>query len=114
MTAYELLTNFPDTDPRLIVKKLGAFVGAPTMSDTQFPVPNELRKTLQVDPRPLNAYTKLVPEFLEYSNGLQSVPVPEKLTVTEAAAMFEIWGKDGALHSRTSFYMSYHLSLLTL
>ncbi|KLO11620.1 hypothetical protein SCHPADRAFT_876656 [Schizopora paradoxa] len=107
---FQRIQSFHLSVPRLLLEyasgkrsfKLGAFVGAPTMNDTQFPLPDELRKTIQVESRPLKAYSKLVPEFLEYSDGLQSVPIPEKLTVTEAAAMFEIWGKDGALHSRAN------------
>lgn len=84
------------------------------MSDTQFPLPNELRQALQVDSRPLNAYIKLSPEVLEYTEGLQTVPVPEKLTVAEAAAMFEVWGRDSALHSRMSYGFILYLSLLTV
>lgn len=105
---FQRIQSYHLSVPRLLLEyasgkrtfKRGAFVGTPTMSDTQFPLPNELRQALQVDSRPLNAYTKLSPEVLEYTEGLQTVPVPEKLTVAEAAAMFEVWGRDSALHSR--------------
>lgn len=38
--------------------------------------------------------------MLEYTTGIKSFPVPEKLEFGEAAAIFEMWAKDGALHSR--------------
>ena len=38
--------------------------------------------------------------MLEYTKGIEPLPVPEKLEFGEAAAIFEMWAKDGALHTR--------------
>jgi len=105
---FQRIHSYHLSVPRLLLEyasgkrafKRGAFVGAPTMNDTQFPLADELRQSLQADSRPLNAYTKLTPGYIEYAEGLQTVSVPEKLTVAEAAAIFEVWGRDSALHSR--------------
>jgi len=35
--------------------------------------------------------------------GLQKLEVPERLSVSEAAGMFEVWMKDRGLHSGESF-----------
>lgn len=79
----------------------GAFVGALSSSLTQYPVPPELKTVLDqgqlVDP-----YTKLIPDMLEYAQGLEAYPVPERMEPDEAAGVFEIWMKDRALHSGMS------------
>ena len=34
----------------------------------------------------------------EYAKGLRNMPVPERMSVEEAAALFEVWLKDRALY----------------
>lgn len=48
--------------------------------------------------------------MLEYTTGIKSFPVPEKLEFGEAAAIFEMWAKDGALHSRK--YSTFRICVL--
>lgn len=77
------------------------------MSLTQFPLPVEFHKGINPD-LVVDPYTKMRQSLLQYAQGLRSIPVPERLELNEAAAMFELWMKDGALHTRThnSFYLS--------
>ena len=76
-------------------------MGALSLGLTQYPPPAELAKALGLDAvKPLGPYTKLTPGMLEYTKGIEPLPVPEKLEFGEAAAIFEMWAKDGALHTR--------------
>lgn len=70
------------------------------MSDTQFPLPLELREALQLssDP-PASPYVKRSSDLVHYSQGLKPYAVPEKLELAEAAAIFEMWMNDKALHT---------------
>ena len=43
-------------------------------------------------------HTKISPTLVEYTKGLQSFAVPEKLSVSEAASLFEVWTKGTAMH----------------
>jgi small subunit ribosomal protein S29 len=79
----------------------GAVIGATTASDPLFKAPPELRQALGLDDQPPDPYTKMSSALKEYTAGLRSITVPDKLSVVEAAALFEVWMKDRALHSGT-------------
>ncbi|KAF5386123.1 hypothetical protein D9615_002174 [Tricholomella constricta] len=78
----------------------GAFVGAITSSDTVYKLPLELRDALGLPherfPTP---YDKRSRALVEYTTGLKALHVPEQLSVTEAASLFEVWKDDKALVS---------------
>ncbi|KAI5124226.1 hypothetical protein M0805_005076 [Coniferiporia weirii] len=103
---YEHIKSFHLSLPRLLMEyasgkktfKRGAVVGALSSSLTQYPLGPELQKELVRD-HPVDPYTKMVPGMVEYAQGLKPLRVPEKLEYDEAAALFEIWVKDRALHS---------------
>ena len=78
----------------------GAFLGALNCSDTQFGVPLELRDTLGLEyAHPTSPYEKRDSVHLEYAEGLKKIEVAERLTVKEAASLFEVWKDDMALPS---------------
>ena len=81
-----------------VTQKRGAFIGAVAPSLTHFPIPLELKRQLSPE-ESSSPYTKTLPGMIEYAKGLKSFKVPEKLEYTEASAIFELWMKDGALHS---------------
>ncbi|EKM50203.1 uncharacterized protein PHACADRAFT_264802 [Phanerochaete carnosa HHB-10118-sp] len=77
----------------------GAVVGAVSTTHTRFQTPVELREALGIPhDRPVNPYLRREPELVEYSKGLQNITVPSQFQVAEAAALFEIWAMDNALH----------------
>ncbi|CDO72071.1 hypothetical protein BN946_scf184962.g14 [Trametes cinnabarina] len=77
----------------------GAFLGALSMQDTKFRAPLELIEALGLEPLgPSNPYVPRQPELVEYANGLKNFPVPEQLTVDEAASIYDLWQKTKALH----------------
>lgn len=77
--------------------------GAISSQHVDFLLPLELREALNIPhDRPSGPYVKRSAELVEYAKGLQALPVPERLSVDEAASMFEIWMKDNALHSSMS------------
>lgn len=47
---------------------------------------------------PSNPYVPRQPELVEYAKGLRNFPVPDQLTVDEAASIFEVWQNAKALH----------------
>lgn len=70
------------------------------MSNHAFPIPLELRETLDLPhPVPNSPYFKRSRITQDYAKGLQKLEVPAQLSVNEAAGMFEVWKKDRALHS---------------
>ncbi|KAH9967455.1 mitochondrial ribosomal death-associated protein 3-domain-containing protein, partial [Russula dissimulans] len=78
----------------------GAVVGALSLSDKTYGLPQELRHALGLQPqlRP-SPYLKVSPEILTFTRGVQIVKVPEKLNVNEAASLFEVWNKNKSLHT---------------
>lgn len=56
---------------------------------------------------PVGPYTKRSPELKQYAQGLRAVPVPGKLTVTEAASLFEVWMRDLAVPGG-KFFIAFH------
>ena len=77
----------------------GAVLGALSSQNTTFRAPLELREALGLQPDgPANPYVRRQPELVEYAKGLQSLPVPEELTVDEAGSIFDVWQKVKALH----------------
>ncbi|KZT25215.1 hypothetical protein NEOLEDRAFT_1162888 [Neolentinus lepideus HHB14362 ss-1] len=81
----------------------GAVLGAVSAKTTHFKLPIELRKSLGLpDETPASRYTKMSKTALEYAQGLEALPVPEKLQMDEAASLFEAWAKDKALNPEVS------------
>ncbi|KAI8985668.1 mitochondrial ribosomal death-associated protein 3-domain-containing protein [Trametes punicea] len=77
----------------------GAVLGALSMQNTTFRVPLELTEALGlVPPGPSNPYVPREPELVEYAKGLRNFPVPEQLTVDEAASIFDVWEQAKVLH----------------
>ncbi|KAG6856490.1 hypothetical protein H0H87_003958 [Tephrocybe sp. NHM501043] len=78
----------------------GAFVGAITSSETIYKLPMELKDALELkDEHFVTPYDKRSRTLVEYTQGLQPLHVPDQLSVTEAASLFEVWNNDKALVS---------------
>ncbi|KAI0736464.1 mitochondrial ribosomal death-associated protein 3-domain-containing protein [Fomitopsis betulina] len=78
----------------------GAVIGAEGTQNTTFRMPVELHEALGLPRmRSTGAYTNRSPEIEEFVRGIKSFPVPRRITIDEAASMFEIWMQDKALHS---------------
>ncbi|KAI0793800.1 mitochondrial ribosomal death-associated protein 3-domain-containing protein [Fomes fomentarius] len=79
--------------------KRGAFLGALSTQNTTFSAPLELVEALGLQPTvPSNPYVPRSPELVQYAKGLRNFPVPEQLTVEEAASIFDVWQSTNALH----------------
>jgi small subunit ribosomal protein S29 len=66
-----------------------------------------LREALGIDnDEPYNPFTRRSPELVGYAEGLRNILVPNQMKVAEAASLFEVWAKDGALH--TSMHLFCH------
>ncbi|KAI0741258.1 mitochondrial ribosomal death-associated protein 3-domain-containing protein [Daedaleopsis nitida] len=77
----------------------GAVLGALSTQNTTFRAPLELVEALGLEPTvPSNPYVRREPELVAYASGLRNFPVPDKLTVDEAASIFEVWQSTKALH----------------
>ncbi|EPT03056.1 hypothetical protein FOMPIDRAFT_1022642, partial [Fomitopsis schrenkii] len=78
----------------------GAVIGAEGTQNTTFRMPVELREALGLpEMRPAGPYTKRSPEIVEFARGIKNFPVPPRITIGEAASLFEVWMQDKALHS---------------
>ncbi|KZT64493.1 hypothetical protein DAEQUDRAFT_678488 [Daedalea quercina L-15889] len=78
----------------------GAVIGAEGTQDTMFKMPLELSEALGLLPnRPAGPYAKRSPEIVEFARGIQNFPVPPRISVGEAASVFEVWMQDNALHT---------------
>ena len=67
-------------------------------------MPVELREALGLpEMRPAGPYTKRSPEIVEFARGIKNFPVPPRISVDEAASLFDIWMQDKALHSGEVF-----------
>ena len=81
-------------------------MGAINSSDPMFPLPLELRDTLELDyDRPMSPYDKRSPFILEYAQGLKALPVPEKLTLEEASSLMSIWKHENVLVGGKLFHL---------
>ncbi|TDL23805.1 hypothetical protein BD410DRAFT_787085 [Rickenella mellea] len=79
----------------------GAFLGALSCQNTQFPLELELREGLQLPhDRPTSPYVRRHPALVEYAHGLKSIPISEKLSQAEATAIFEMWMAEKVFHSK--------------
>jgi small subunit ribosomal protein S29 len=98
--------------PRLLLEYLGgkktfnrgAVLGAINSSDPVYKTSLELSEALNLPTSSnVNAgpYAKRSAALQEYAKGIRSLPVPERLAVSEAASLFEVWMKDKALISET-------------
>ena len=81
----------------------GAVVGALSLSDKTYGLSQELRHALGLQPwlQP-SPYLKVAPEITTFTRGIQILKVPEKLSVNEAASLFEVWNKNKSFHTRES------------
>ncbi|KAH9933487.1 mitochondrial ribosomal death-associated protein 3-domain-containing protein [Fomitopsis serialis] len=78
----------------------GAVMGAAGTQHTAFKMPLELCEALGLPPpRPAGPYTKRSPETTEFARGLKNFPVSPRMSVSEAASLFEVWMQDKALHT---------------
>lgn len=65
-------------------------------------MPLELREALKMPhDRPVSPYLRREPELVAYSRGLKNILMPAQFKVEEAAALFELWAKDKAMHFGT-------------
>jgi small subunit ribosomal protein S29 len=105
---YQPIKSYHLSMPRLLLEYAsgkrsftrGAVFGAISTTHNSFPIPLELRETLNLShPIPNSPYFKRSAVMQAYAKGLQKLEVPPHMSVTEAAGMFEIWMKDRALHS---------------
>ncbi|KAI0642367.1 mitochondrial ribosomal death-associated protein 3-domain-containing protein [Trametes meyenii] len=77
----------------------GAVLGALSTQNTTYRTPLELVEALGLEPQaPAGPYVRREAELVEYAKGLQNFPVPDKLTVDEAASIFDVWQEAKALH----------------
>ncbi|KAI0060655.1 hypothetical protein BV25DRAFT_1954404 [Artomyces pyxidatus] len=78
----------------------GAVIGALSSSNTTFKLSTELRHALGLQPwlHP-DPYLKIAPEIAAFTKGIKTWMVPDRLTVDEAASLFEVWSKDKTLHT---------------
>ncbi|EAU90026.1 mitochondrial carrier protein [Coprinopsis cinerea okayama7 len=106
---FSAIKSFHLSMPRLILEfasgkrsfAKGAFIGALTASDTTFTIPLELRDALSLGyAHPPSPYDKRSKELLGYTQGLKTIEVPERFSVSEASSLFEMWKDDMALTSR--------------
>ena len=72
------------------------------MQNTTYRAPLELVEALGLTPaEPSNPYVPREAELVEYAKGLRNFPVPEQLTIDEAASVFDMWQNSKALHIST-------------
>ena len=77
-------------------------MGAITASDPLFSIPSEFLDALGLpDHRPTGSKSKTSHIIKGYTDGLRPFIVPSELSISEAAALFEVWMKDKALNSCT-------------
>jgi len=75
----------------------GAILGAFSSTNATFSAPVELQESLRLGSETASPYIKRSLEIASYAEGLTNVPVPESFTVSEAASLFDVWMKDGAI-----------------
>ncbi|PBK91850.1 hypothetical protein ARMGADRAFT_931549 [Armillaria gallica] len=76
----------------------GAVVGAITSTDTQYPLSEDLRLELDIfNDRASSPYDKQSRPLRKYASGLLPLQVPDGLTPTEAASLFDIWMSEKSL-----------------
>jgi len=92
MSLCHFLISFPLN--LLVPQKRGAVLGSISSAQTTNPIPLELRDTLNLeylDKRPISPYEKRNQILLDYAAGLKPLEVPAKLSLEEAAGIFEVW-----------------------
>ncbi|TFY69289.1 hypothetical protein EVJ58_g499 [Rhodofomes roseus] len=78
----------------------GAVIGAAGTQHTAFKMPLELCEALGLPPpRSTGPYAKRSSDIVEFARGLQNLPVSPRMSVSEAASLFEVWMQDNALHT---------------
>ena len=110
---YKPILSYHLSVPRLLLSlfsptlrplSYGAVLGAITSSDPAFPISLELKDMLDItdqanQPVVEEEYVKRSAALREYLKDVTSIEVPNQLSVTEAAGLFEIWMKQRTLTS---------------
>ncbi|KAH6910453.1 mitochondrial ribosomal death-associated protein 3-domain-containing protein [Coprinopsis sp. MPI-PUGE-AT-0042] len=132
---FNSIKSFHLSVPRMILDyasgrrgfQKGAIMTSLNASDTQYNIPLELRDTLELGyAHPVSPYEKRSSELMHYlggdaakagkdattkegakTKGMQKIAVPDKFTVAEAGALFEMWKNDMALSSHEMFLAKY-------
>ncbi|KAH9479917.1 37S ribosomal protein S23, mitochondrial [Psilocybe cubensis] len=121
---FDAIRSYHLSIPRMIMEYAsgrrnfarGAVFGALSLSQSNYPLPLELRDALQLqelDAYPVSPYLKRSKDMLAYTEGLRKLEVPAKLSMQEALAVFEIWKKRMAIGKDNSFYDEIFLSKYT-
>ncbi|KAH9921716.1 mitochondrial ribosomal death-associated protein 3-domain-containing protein [Epithele typhae] len=77
----------------------GAVLGAISTTDARFATPIEISDALgTTHVGPSNPYVRRDPDLVGYAKGLVNLPVPDSLTVSEAASVYELWQKTKGIH----------------
>jgi hypothetical protein len=62
--------------------------------------------------QPTSIWSKRVPEYLGYAEGLRGIQVPSRLSLPEAACLFDLWKETGIFaHSKAPPYFNYVVRL---
>ena len=70
-----------------------------TNVNTEFKTPLELQEALGLSPDvPSGPYVRRKPELVEYAKGLQNIALPSQMSIAEAAALYELWGREKMLN----------------
>ncbi|KAI0339407.1 hypothetical protein BDW22DRAFT_1409048 [Trametopsis cervina] len=81
----------------------GAVLGALTSSNSEFKPPLELQEALGLTPDvPAGPYVRRRAEQVAYAKGLKNIALPSQMDINEAAALYELWGKDKVLNDAPS------------
>lgn len=74
-----------------------------------FSAPIELRESLKLSDGTASPYIKRSPVLTSYAEGLTNIPVPESLGVPEAASLFDLWMKGGAISRGMHYVFSFQI-----
>jgi small subunit ribosomal protein S29 len=106
--------------PRLILEyanatrrfKRGAVVGAIGSEETRLDTSLELAEALGISSPAHSPYSRRIKEYIHYTNGLEPFEVHPRLSIREAAAVFDFYKQQGALHSGRSSHYTHPLILV--
>ncbi|KAF8623781.1 hypothetical protein AX15_006191 [Amanita polypyramis BW_CC] len=107
---FSTIRSYHLSMPRLILEfasckrsfARGTVLGAITCSDPAYPLPLELREALQMPyDHPQSPHDKRSKTLMGYAKGLAAIPVPEQLSLDEAASLFEVWKEEQVMPPST-------------
>lgn len=79
-------------------------IGAISASNSNWPVPRDLLEHFGLCPS--NPQVPRSKELMTYTQALENFAVPDRLSMEEAATIYDLWHKDNALHTRMSLFLS--------